>query len=392
MYRVVDVVAAMEEWFDPRAAEPWDAVGLVCGDPRNEVERVLLAVDATPATVAEAEDRAAGLLITHHPLLLTAVHGVAADQPKGALVHRMIRSGIAHFVAHSNAEIARPGVSDALAERLDVRDCDPLEPVPGPPLDKLVVFVPAAAAEGLIDALADAGAGRLGRYERAAWLGSGTGTFRPLDGSAPAIGTAGRVESVAEVRVEMVLPPKRRAEVIAALRRAHPYEEPAFDVFGSVALPADRGVGRIGRLAAPMPLTEFVHHVADRLPAVPAGLRWAGSVDRVVERVALCAGSGGSLIDAARARGADMLLTADLKHHYGVEAVLQRTGFEPAPMALVDASHWATEVPWLDTVAARLADRFGTTVNAVVSLLVTDPWTGSSRATGTAAPTSTAPS
>src|SRR3954447_23647034 len=182
-----ELIAALDGWFDPEWAEPWDAVGLVCGDPAERVERVLLAVDAVPGTVNEAIEFGAGLLITHHPLLLTGVHGVPATDPKGHLVHRMIRSGLAHFVAHTNADVARPGVSDALAERIGLRELRPLEAQPEEALDKLVVFVPEADADRLVDALAAAGAGRLGDYERCAWQTGGQGTFRPLAGATPAI-------------------------------------------------------------------------------------------------------------------------------------------------------------------------------------------------------------
>jgi dinuclear metal center YbgI/SA1388 family protein len=370
--RLGDVITTLEAWFDPRWAEPWDAVGLVCGDPDESVERVLLAVDAVPATVAEAAEFGAQLLITHHPLLLTAVHAVPADDPKGALVHRMIRAGIAHYVAHTNADVARPGVSDALAERLGLADVEPLQPTTGPSLDKLVVFVPHDAAERLIDALAEAGAGRIGAYERCAWTTDGVGTFRPIDGATPAIGAVGTVERVPETRVEMVVPAARRATVLAALRRAHPYEEPAFDLLPMAPVPGPRGTGRIGRLAAPMSLAAFVEHAAASLPPTAWGVRAAGDPQRLISTVAVCGGSGGSLAEDARRAGADVLLTADLKHHPAVEAVTERGG---AGMALVDAAHWATEAPWLDQLAAALQDRFGTTVEVRISRHVTDPWT-----------------
>jgi dinuclear metal center YbgI/SA1388 family protein len=257
---------ALDEWYPPAGAESWDAVGLVCGVRESQVDRILLAIDAVPAVIDEADSVGAQLLFTHHPLLLTAVHGVPADDPKGGLVHRMICSGIAHFVAHTNAEIATPGVSDALAGALGLTEVSPLEPAPDNP---------------------------------------------------------------------------------------------------------ENGVGRVGNLAAELTLTGFTDLVAATLPATSWGVRGAGDPEQVVRRVAVLGGSGSSLIDAARDAGADVYLTADLKHHNGVEAVTQRAG---TPMALVDAAHWATERPWLDTVVARLRERFGATVETIASDLVTDPW------------------
>ena len=125
---LADLIDVLDSWYDPGWAETWDAVGLVCGDRTESADRVLLAVDPVPATVAEAISGGSQLLITHHPLLLTAVHGVPADDPKGALVHRMIRAGVAHFVAHTNADVADPGVSDALAERIGLTGLRPLIP------------------------------------------------------------------------------------------------------------------------------------------------------------------------------------------------------------------------------------------------------------------------
>jgi dinuclear metal center YbgI/SA1388 family protein len=369
---VGDVIAALDEWFDPRWAESWDAVGTVCGERGAEVGRVVLAVDPVPATVDEAIAAGAQLLVTHHPLLLTGVHGVPADDPKGALVHRMIRAGLAHHVVHSNGDVADPGVSDALADRLGLRDTSPLEPTAGDPLDKLVVFVPEGAADRLVDALAEAGAGHIGRYERCAWTTQGLGTFRPLEGATPAIGAVGAVEQVPETRVEMVLPSRLRRDVVAALRAAHPYEEPAFDLLAMAPMPGRLGLGRIGELPQPMTLGTFVEHVAAVLPATAWGVRAAGDPDRTVRRVAACGGSCGSLAGRARSAGADVLLTADLKHHHVVEAVSERG---PGAMALVDVAHWASEAPWLDVVAARVRARFGTSVDVLVSDLVTDPWT-----------------
>ncbi len=284
----------------------------------------------------------------------------------------MIRAGVAHFVAHTNADVAAPGVSDALAGVLGLRDVRPLDTQEDDALDKLVVFAPVDDEQRLIDALARAGAGRLGDYERCAWTAAGTGTFRPLAGAHPAIGQIGAVEQVAESRVEMVVPRRSRDAVIAALRSAHPYEEPAFDLLQMVPVPSRRGTGRVGELAAETTLAQFTAHAADVLPATAWGVRAAGDPQRTVRTVAVCGGSGGSLAEQARRAGADVFVTADLKHHPVVEAVTERGG---TGLALIDAAHWATEAPWLDVLADALREQLGTTVDVRVSRQVTDPWT-----------------
>jgi dinuclear metal center YbgI/SA1388 family protein len=363
---VADVVAELERRYDPRWAEPWDAVGLVCGDPSAPVERVHLAVDPVLAVAEEAIAAGAQLLVTHHPLFLGGTTSVAANTAKGRVVHRLVTAGVALYVAHTNADVADPGVSDALATALGLRDVAPLDPRPGEATDKLVTFVPAADVDRVLDALTAAGAGTIGDYTRCAFMVEGTGTFRPEPGAQPAIGAVGEVSRVAEVRLEVVLPRGRRSEVLRALGEVHPYDEPAYDVIELALPPSSRGLGRIGDLAASMTLAELTAHVARALPATPVGVRTAGDPDRVVRRIAVCGGSGGDLASAAARGGADVLVTADLKHHATSEAVAD-TG-----VALIDAGHWATEWPWLGQLADALAD---TVAGTTVSTLVTDPWT-----------------
>ena len=270
-----DVVAALETRYDPALAESWDAVGLVCGDPREEVRRVLFAVDPTTAVVDEVIATGADLLVTHHPLLLTAVHGVPADDPKGRLVHRLIRAGAGLFVAHTNADRAPgSGVNDALAAVLGLEDAVPLEPVAADP-------------------------------------------------------------------------------------RA--------------------GLGRVGRLPSPMTLRQFAGHAAAVLPATVGGVRVAGDPERTVGRVAVCGGSGGSLLDAAARAGADVLLTSDLKHHPVSEA-----GESGGP-ALCDVAHFATEWPWLPMAADLLERDLAGRLEVVVSRRRTDPWTWQTAANGESA-------
>jgi dinuclear metal center YbgI/SA1388 family protein len=259
-----EVIAALDARYDPALAESWDAVGLVCGDPDEPVHRVLFAVDPTADVVDEVIDSGAQLLVTHHPLLLTPVHGVPADDAKGRLVHRLIRAGAGLFVAHTNADRAPgTGVNDALAAVLQLRNPVPLEPTAADP-------------------------------------------------------------------------------------RA--------------------GLGRVGDLATPMTLREFAAHAAAVLPSTVGGVRAAGDPERTIGRVAVCGGSGGSMLPAAGAAGADVLLTSDLKHHPVSEAL------ESSGPALCDVAHFASEWPWLPVAADALRRDLAGGIEVVVSRRRTDPW------------------
>lgn len=366
-----DLITALETAYPPRLAADWDAVGLVCGDPDEPVDTVLVAVDPVPETVDEAVEIGAQLLVTHHPLLLKGVHGVGADTPKGRLVHRLVRGGTALFTAHTNADSADPGVSDALAAALGVTVEGPLVGAPLPPLDKIVTFIPVGPAITAVhEALSAAGAGNIGDYSHCSFASAGTGQFKPLDGAHPAIGTVGRLERVAETRLEMVLPREKRRAVVAALRASHPYEEPAFDLLELAELPSALGLGRVGALAEPESLRAFTARVAAALPSTAWGVRAAGDPDRIVQRVAVCGGAGDSALGAALAAGVDVYVTADLRHHPASEH-----GLLPGSPALVDVAHWASEWPWCAQAADVVRAATGGNVDVRVSRRRTDPWT-----------------
>ena len=357
--RLADAIAALEAAYPPALAQGWDAVGLVCGDPDDRLDTVLVAVDPVPETVDEALATGAQLLVTHHPLLLRGVHGVGADTPKGALVHRLVRGGAALFTAHTNADAADPGVSDALAAALGLAVDGPLEPAPSPPLDKIITFVPVGPSITAVhEALAAAGAGRIGHE---AFATAGTGRLRHAVDADP--------ERVAETRLEVVLPRDRRGAAVAALRAVHPYAEPAFDVLELADVGSPRGIGRVGTLPEPEPLRAFVDRVAAALPATAWGVRAAGDPERPVRRVAVCGGAGDSALGSARAAGVDAYVTADLRHHPASEHLLA-----PGP-ALLDVAHWASEWPWCAQAAAVLRSALGGNVEVRVSTRCTDPWT-----------------
>lgn len=371
---LADVIALIESWYPPHRAEEWDSVGLVCGDPDAEVGTILLAVDPVQAVADEALALGADLVIVHHPLYLRGTTTVAASTSKGKVVHDLIRGGCALLTAHTNADSPSGGVSEAIALALGLVDVRPLDPDPVDPRDKIIVFVPVADAERVRTALTAAGAGTIGDYDSASFSTVGEGRFRPLVGASPSIGSVGELEVVEEVRVEVIVDRRLRADVINSLVAAHPYEEPAYDVVELAALPdPTRGSGRVGTLATPVTLREFADHAAARFPATAGGLRVSGDPDRVVSRVALCGGSGDFLLDNARRAGADVYVTSDLRHHPASESV------QDGGPALIDVAHWAAESMWLPVLRSRLVDALGAaqddTVGVHVSTINTDPWT-----------------
>jgi dinuclear metal center YbgI/SA1388 family protein len=369
---LLDVVALVHGWYPPATADSWDAVGLVSGDPEQDVAKVMFAVDPTRAVAEEAAGWGADLLVVHHPLFLKPVHGIARTTPKARTLGVLLDASCALLTAHTNADQAVGGVSEALATTLGLTNQSPVVAADQTPLDKVTTYVPVADAEAVRAALAAAGAGQIGDYDSASFSTPGEGRFRPLDGAAPTIGEVGRLEVVDEVRLEVVVARSRRAVVVAALLAAHPYEEPAYDVVElAPAAPAGTGSGRIGDVV-PTTLGAFAESVGRALPSTTVGARFAGDPDRPVRRVAVCGGAGDFLLDAVLASDADVYVTSDLRHHVASEFV-EKGG------ALVDVPHWAAEWTWLPVVEAKVREALGDTVGTRVSTIVTDPWTGASR-------------
>jgi dinuclear metal center YbgI/SA1388 family protein len=375
MVTIADVERMLGDHYPTGSAESWDRVGLVTGDRADELRGVLLTVDVTDAVVDQAAELGANLIIAHHPLLLRGINAVDPEHPKGRVIIELIRQRIGLITAHTNADIPAGGVADSLARALGLRNTRPLRPVRVSPCDTLVTYVPGDHVERVLDALAAAGAGMIGNYDRCAFTTSGTGTFRPLDGATPYLGAVGEQEYVAEDRIELVLDRSRRSQVVAALRSAHPYEEPAFQIV-EVVQPADSrplaGLGRIGTVDV-ISLGDFARQVADALPSTAGGVRIAGDEHRMISTVALQAGAGDDLFDVARQAGADVYLTSDLRHHPVSEAI----AWPDAP-AVVDVSHWAAEWTWLPVLQAELSSLLevagGAGIGVTVSEIRTDPW------------------
>lgn len=365
-----EVVAVLDDLYDPVHADDWDAVGTVAGDPAAPVRKILFAVDPVQAVVDEAVEWGADLLVTHHPLWLKGVTSVSASTPKGRVVHTLISHGIALHTCHTNADSPPLGVSESMALALGLQNLRPLDPDANDAIDAWVVFVPVGDANAVVTAMHAAGAGGSGNYERVFFRSEGLGSFRPVAGANPTIGEVGLVEEVKEARLELIAPPRLREQVRAAMVEAHPYEEVAHQVVEICCEPSiDRGSGRIGTLAVPTTVGEFARTVAAALPGHHSVARVAGDQDALVRTVALCGGSGDFLLGAATSAGADVYVTSDLRHHPVSEHL------EAGGCPVIDVPHWAAEWTWLPVAAREIEDRVPG-IETRVSEIVTDPWSG----------------
>ncbi len=360
-------IAAWLEGFAPRAlAESWDNVGLLWGDARTEVDRVMTCLTVTDAVAAEAVEAGAGLIVSHHPVLFRGAKQVRGDRPEGAALWRLARANIAVASPHTAFDNTRGGINDLLAKRVGLVDLVPLRMPSASTSDlvKIVVFTPASDHSRVLEAAFEAGAGRIGDYRECSFAAAGVGTFFGETGTNPTVGRPGRREETNELRVEMVCPRSRLAAALAAIRVAHSYEEPAIDVFAQVEGAAGPGVGRAGRLDEPCGLERFARRVARILHA--PGLQFVGDPSRLIRRVAVACGAGDDFLNDAARADADVLLTGEARFHRALEA-------EAIDVALIAAGHHATERPGIEDLAERLRHAFPT-LNVWPSRREADPW------------------
>lgn len=344
--RVRDVAAVLDELAPPGLAEAGDNVGLQLGHPDAVVQRVLVALDANRRAAERAGEGT--LLVTHHPLIHRPIASLREDQPVGRAAAALARAGTALFTCHTNYDAAPGGLADWLAETVGLEAVEVL--LPGRPERylKLVVFVPRGHEDAVRDALAAAGAGWIGRYSHCTFQAPGTGTFLPRGGAHPYAGKVGELERAEELRLETIVPEDRAGQAVAAMVRAHPYEEVAYDLYPLANPAAPRaGRGRLGRLPSPRPLEAFAADVAHRLGAA---VRVAAAADRPVARVAVVPGAGAGCWPQALAAGADVLVTGDVDHHRALAAI-------EAGLSLVDPGHAASEAGFVPRVAAVLRRR-----------------------------------
>jgi dinuclear metal center YbgI/SA1388 family protein len=345
MLSLAAVIDHLEQLAPPRLAADWDNVGLLLGDRAAEVARLMTCLTVTPESAGEAIERKADLIVTHHPILFRATKRLTGDSAEGRMLLGLARAGVAVYSPHTAFDNATAGINDLLARTLGLVEVRPLRPGTGAKSIKLVVFVPDSDLARVSDALFNAGAGRIGEYSECSFRLAGTGTFHGSAASNPTIGQKGRREEASEWRLEVVCPERRVSDIVAALRKSHSYEEPAFDLYPLSPAPSSTGDGRLGTLPAALALRELAANVRHLFASGPVQI--VGDADQQVRRVAIVCGAGGEMMsDALRAR-ADVFLTGEMRFHDYLAARAQG-------LALILPGHHATERCGVEDLAARL--------------------------------------
>lgn len=343
MATVREVLTSIERIAPARFAFSFDRIGLQLGDPNADVQRAVVSLDSSLAAAEFAIEHGAQLLVSHHPLIWDPLKAMTTESREGRVALRLAQHGIAFVACHTNWDCAPGGINDTLARLLSLNDvhafgmANPVEQF------KVSVFAPPDPIPSLLEAMSEAGAGVIGNYSHCSWRSMGTGSFIGGEGANPSVGEAGRLEEVSGEKLEMVVPGRQLEAVVAAMRSVHPYEEPAFDCI-PIRSTLEQPGGRIGSLPKTFSLAEFLPILDARLGT--RALLW-GDPDSLIDRVAVVGGAADSEWKAAKAAGAELFVTGEVKQNVALEAA-------EFGMAIVAAGHYATEQPGMAAFAERM--------------------------------------
>lgn len=330
---IVSEVAEILESLAPLdTAEDFDNVGLLVGDPTQDVKGILITLDTLEEVVDEAIDKKCNLIVSFHPIIFNGLKTLTGKTYVERVVTKAIKNDISIYALHTALDNSPEGVNAKLCEVLGLLDPKVLVPKASG-LRKLATYLPKDQAAELLKALHEAGAGHIGDYSHCSFQLQGTGSFKPLEKAKPTIGTKGKLHREEETQIQIVFPTHKTGAVITALNDHHPYEEVAYEIYKMENTNRHLGMGMIGEFKEALSEKEFMGLVKTRLNT--GGIRHSAFSGKPVKRVAVLGGSGAFAIASAKAKGADAYITADIKYHQFYEAEGQ--------ILLLDVGHYESE-------------------------------------------------
>jgi dinuclear metal center YbgI/SA1388 family protein len=348
MTKVADVVAALEYLAPAHLAENWDRIGLAIGNPQATVTAIAFALDPTSDNIQAAAKAKAQVLVTHHPLFFGEFTSLSTDTPAGDAAVQAARRGISVICAHTNLDAAAHGTAAVMAEILGIEDVAPLQPAKGIGICKIVTFVPEDACDKVAEAMMSAGGGVIGEYESCSFRSAGIGAFLPKRSARPFVGHVGKLNFANEIRLEVPARWDLRDRIVKALLAAHPYGEPAYDVYPLDAPMSDIGAARIGRLPQPMSIDDLAAYIGRKLGTrYLMKIRPTGKNSKPIRQLIVSPGSGSFALDLMAPNSGCALFTGELNYHRALEA-----RFNGIPV--IAAGHFATEIPVVKALADSL--------------------------------------
>lgn len=360
-----EIFKLMEEWAPKQLAYDWDNVGLQVGSYSHQVKKVLVTLDVVDDVVDEAIENNIDLIIAHHPMLFKPLKQINVDTHHGRMIQKLLTNKVSVYAAHTNLDAAVGGVNDLLAEPLNLKSTEVLVDSYHEELFKIAVFVPVTHAEAVLDGLTNAGAGHIGNYSHCAFQMRGHGTFKPMEGTQPFIGSQDQLAKVDEVKIETIVPHNILPKTINEMIKSHPYEEVAYDIYPLKNKGETYGLGRIGELREKVTLKALGEHVKD-VYDVPS-VRVVGDMDKEIKKVAILGGSGEKYASIAKKKGADVYITGDMTFHSAQDA-------EYMGLSVIDPGHHVEKVMKQGT-KDYLDKKLSTdTVEVMISEINTEPF------------------
>jgi dinuclear metal center YbgI/SA1388 family protein len=329
-------------------AEDWDNVGLQVGEKTWPVKKIRISLDPGPDVVKEAIRDKVSILITHHPLIFRPIRSFTLQSEAEQVIREALVHKLSIFSAHTNLDKAKGGVNDALARVIGLKNATVFNPEKNSRSLKLVLFVPAEYEQRMLEALSEAGAGEIMDYTCCSFRQAGKGTFKPGKTSRPFTGTAGQLSTVDEVRIETNIRAEKAAAIIEYVKKYHPYEQMAYDLYPLSFSSGLEGLGRIGDLEQETDLKTFTQFLKKRLKT--KSIKYAGNPGLPVKRVAVCGGSGSGLMGRFLSSGAQVYVSGDIGYHDAKNAQFSGRG-------IVDVGHFASEEPVLTVLAEQVENR-----------------------------------
>nr|WP_290637860.1 Nif3-like dinuclear metal center hexameric protein [Labilibaculum sp.] len=330
--KIKDIVSSIEEMAPVSYQESYDNAGLLIGSYKSEVSGVLICLDVVESVVEEAIKKGANLIIAHHPIVFKGLKRFNGNNYVERTVMLAIQNNIAIYAAHTNLDSVKGGVSDRICDLIGLQNRRILSPL-AEDLNKLVTFVPTEYAQKVKDALFIAGAGSLGNYDSCSFSNEGIGSFRANEGADPFIGEIGKVHQEDEIRIETVFPKHLKGKILAALLKNHPYEEVAFDIYQLENVNPNVGLGMIGELNEEENTLQFLKRIKKIFGS--ACVKHTDLVKDKIKTVAVCGGSGSSLLRKAIGQKADVYVSGDFKYHEFFDA--------EGKIIIADIGHYESE-------------------------------------------------